>query len=265
MRIAWLTDIHFNFLSSPQIVAFYQKILDANPTAITISGDIAEADSVEWYLLHLEEQLARPIYFVLGNHDYYRGSINKVRSRITELSNSSTHLHWLPAAGIMPLTESTCVLGHDGWADARLGNYKRSPVLLNDYRLIKELSGLSKVDRSRIMLQLGVDAAWYLRSLLPDALNQFERVIVVTHVPPFREACWHEGKISDDNWLPHFSCKTVGDVLFDAMRARPDRKMTVLCGHTHSPSFAQILPNLKVYTGAAEYGVPKIQSLLAIR
>lgn len=264
MRLAWLTDIHLNFLSTLQIAAFCKTLLEVKPTAIAISGDIAEADSIECYLMHLEKRLARPIYFVLGNHDYYRGSIDQVRSRIARVAYTSAHLHWLPATGIMPLTESTCILGHDGWADARLGNYRRSPVLLNDYRLIKELSGLNKADRCKMLLQLGVEAAWYLRSLLPEALDRFERVIVVTHVPPFREACWHEGKISNDDWLPHFSCKTVGDVLIGAMQARPDRKMVVLCGHTHSPGRVQILPNLEVFTGASEYGAPQIQSVLNI-
>lgn len=39
------------------------------------------------------------------------------------------------------------------------------------------------------------------------------------HVPPFREASWHQGRISDDDWLPHFTCKAVGDVLREAMVA----------------------------------------------
>jgi hypothetical protein len=83
-------------------------------------------------------------------------------------------------------------------------------------------------------------------------------------VPPFRESCWHKGKISDDDWLPHFACKAVGDVLLNAMRQWPDRQMTVLCGHTHSSGEALILPNLKVFTGAAEYGRPIVQTVLEI-
>jgi len=64
------------------------------------------------------------------------------------------------------------------------------------------------------------------------------------HVPPFRNACWHEGKISDDEYLPHFACKAVGDVLVDVMKKYPEGKLTVLCGHTYSKGVANILPNL---------------------
>jgi hypothetical protein len=82
---------------------------------------------------------------------------------------------------------------------------------------------------------------------------------VLTHVPPFREACWYEGRISDDNWLPYFTCKAMGDVLTRVMRERPQKRMTVLCGHTHGAGEADILPNLHVRTGGAEYGRPEPQ------
>jgi predicted MPP superfamily phosphohydrolase len=37
--------------------------------------------------------------------------------------------------------------------------------------------------------------------------------------------------------------------------------MTVLCGHTHGAGFAQILTNLSVFTGGAEYGRPELQGV----
>jgi predicted MPP superfamily phosphohydrolase len=79
------------------------------------------------------------------------------------------------------------------------------------------------------------------------------------------EACWHEGRISDDDWLPHFTCQAVGDVLFDAMQKHPDRQMTVLCGHTHGTGEAHMLPNLLVKTGGAEYGQPALQDELIVQ
>jgi len=71
-------------------------------------------------------------------------------------------------------------------------------------------------------------------------------VIVLTHVLPFKESCWHEGEITADDWLPHFSCKAVGDVLIEFMAGAPDKQLTVLCDHTQSSGSCQVLPNLKV-------------------
>lgn len=40
MKILLLTDIHLNFLSSEKRHEFYKTLVDANPEAIFISGDI---------------------------------------------------------------------------------------------------------------------------------------------------------------------------------------------------------------------------------
>jgi hypothetical protein len=81
-------------------------------------------------------------------------------------------------------------------------------------------------------------------------------------LPPLREACWHEGQISNDEWAPHFTCKAMGDVLLETMRRHPERQLTVFCGHTHSPGMAQPLPNLTIFTGGAAYGHPTVQRIL---
>src|SRR5262245_13897401 len=131
MRLAWATDIHLNFLSPAQARSFYCKVGETAPDAVLLSGDIAEAPSVERYLLEMAEHLQRPLYFVLGNHDFYGGSIQDVRARMAALSAEHRWLRWLNVAGVVPLTEETALVGHDGWADGRLGRGADSPVLLN--------------------------------------------------------------------------------------------------------------------------------------
>jgi hypothetical protein len=84
-------------------------------------------------------------------------------------------------------------------------------------------------------------------------------VLLLTHVPPFREACWHEGHLSDDQALPFFACGATGEVLLEQMQSHPGRSMLVLCGHTHSGGAAELLPNLRVLTGGATYGSPRLQ------
>jgi Icc protein len=110
---------------------------------------------------------------------------------------------------------------------------------------------------------LGDEAAANLGPHLLDALEDFENVIVLTHVPPFREACWHEGRLSDDNWLPGFTCKAVGDMLLEVAPKYTDRQITVLRGHTHGEGTARLLPNLIVKTGAALYGQPRFELIEA--
>jgi DNA repair protein RadD len=103
-----------------------------------------------------------------------------------------------------------------------------------------------------------------LQISLQSVLPHYRKIVVATHVPPFAEACWHDGKMSGPEWLPHFASKATGDALLDAAKRAPDVEIEVLCGHTHGGGVAQILPNLLVRTGAAEYGEPGIAGVFDV-
>lgn len=261
-RLAWATDVHLNFLEAGGLEAFCAALARVEPDAVLFTGDIAEAPTLEPLLTLVAAELKRPIYFVLGNHDFYHGSIAEVREVATELSRRSRWLSWLPAAGVVPLGHEVALIGVDGWADGRLGDHARSPVMLNDYVLIADLAGLGRGARLERLHELGDSEAARLAELLTEALPRHRRVIVATHVPPFKEACWHEGEISNDDWLPHFSSRATGEVLRRAAAAYPDRTLRVFCGHTHGAGTAEILPNLRVVTGGAEYGEPRVAGVI---
>ena len=100
--------------------------------------------------------------------------------------------------------------------------------------------------------------------MLEEAASRYEHVVAVTHVPPYKEAAWYQGKTSSDDFLPYFACKAVGDVLTKVMKEHPQSRLTVLCGHTHGGGEIQVLDNLRVLTGEARYGQPAIQRILEI-
>ncbi|MFT4925651.1 MAG: Icc protein [Phenylobacterium sp.] len=262
MKITWVTDIHLNFLRTSDITDLCASIVAGEPDIVLIAGDIAEAPTLARYLTLLEQQLPYPVYFVLGNHDYYHGSVASTRSEVKLLMAQSERLQYLALSGVVSLSANTALIGHDSWGDGRYGDYANSTVLLNDYRLISELRGLDADTRLTKLNALGDESAAHFKRYLPEALATHEEVVLLTHVPPFQEAAWHEGKTSDDNFAPHFSCKAVGDVLVEIM-SQPqyhDKTLTVLCGHTHGAGVCQKLPNLKVITGEAVYRHPQVQS-----
>ena len=265
-RVAWLTDVHLNFLDDPVRRRFVESVAAQSPDAVLISGDIAESPDVARHLQEMAGILRRPVYFVLGNHDFYRGSIARTREEVADLAAGSDHLVYLTGADVVELSPTTALVGHDGWGDARLGDYYGSRVLLNDFLLIDELHLLNAerddLDRPRlepVLNALGDEAAEHFARVLPAAMESHRRVVALTHVPPFREAAWHQGKPSDDAWLPFFACRAVGDCFLEVMRVRPDRELLVLCGHTHGSGETQILENLRVLTGGAKYREPAVQ------
>lgn len=266
MKLTWLTDIHLNFIDDVARQKFYQEIVNTGCDGVLISGDIAEAPCLTDILKEMASQIKRPIYFILGNHDYYRAQVNAVREAMTTLTKSEKSLYWLPASGIQQLNKNTILIGQDGWADGRLGDYQNSRVVLNDSRMIADLFQEKIIGKFQLlekMQQLAdADAACLQNDLKAAVSLRPKKIIVLTHVPPFKESCMHQGKISNDDWLPYFSSKVIGDVLMQTAEENPSIKFLVFCGHTHSKSNFQPLNNLTVKAGKAEYYQPEVQKII---
>lgn len=268
MKLAWLTDVHLNFLDADERKKFYQEIINTKCDGVLISGDIAEAPSIKNILTELATVIKKPIYYILGNHDFYRGQIDAVRNEMTALTESNEYLFWLPASKVMQLDNDTLLVGQDGWADGRLGDYHNTRVTLNDSRMISDLFQEKLVGRSQLLAKMqqlaDYDASQLQEQLIQAAIRRPQRIIVLTHIPPFKEACLHEGKISDDDWLPYFASKASGDVLMNICTKHPNIDFLVLCGHTHGKATYHPFPNLIVEAGHAEYKNPEIQKMIAI-
>lgn len=214
MRLAWMTDVHLNFLEPPARRRFWESARD-QADAFVISGDIAESPSITGVLQEMADVLQKPVCFVLGNHDFYRSSIVVTRVEVAGLAEQLESLTYLTATGVVELTRQTALIGHDGWADGRLGDFDRSDVFLNDYVAIRELRkwkgefSLDKPALREALNALGDEATRHFENVLQQAVAKCPPVIAVTHVPPFKEAAWYESKHSDDNYLPHFASLTL--------------------------------------------------------
>jgi predicted MPP superfamily phosphohydrolase len=259
VRATWLTDIHLNFMRPLALRAFYGRVKDERPDLLLVTGDIGEADSVRRFVDELTA--IAPIYYVLGNHDYYRSNIQAVRA--------SLPTGWLPAQGPVRLDDRTVLVGIDGWGDARCGDLA-STVQLSDWQLIEDFAPVRYDRKARIELlqELGTAEAFALGELLAQAPAS-DHLVVLTHVPPFAEACVYDGAQSEPAWLPWFTCIATGEVLAEYARAHARKRITVLCGHSHGAGVCRPEPNLEVRTGGwppgiEGYGNPIVQATLEL-
>ena len=264
MRLTWITDVHLEFPGKQGREEFYDTIAYQKPDHILITGDISNAVELQGHLFEMQEHVKTPIIFVMGNHDYYGGSIEEMREWAEDVRSGpyGADVFWAQDS-IIFLNDSACIVGVDGWADGQLGDPKGSHILLNDWTLIDEMDsaniGRDRRKRLKMLKALGKADADILRPRLTEALGQFDHVYVMTHVPPWKAATWHNGSHSDDSWLPWFSCKAVGDCIEEVSALMPGKKITVLCGHTHGSGYSKISDDIEVYTGAATYYLPEVQ------
>ncbi len=262
-RAVWLSDIHLDSCNELSFESLLTEVLAANPSVVLLGGDISNAKSIEADLARLASTFEVPLYFVLGNHDFYLGSFDSVNARVRAICAADSRLvYLLDQDDPIALTEGVGLVGCGDWADGRLGDYRNSRVLLNDFRLIEDLTGLSRQEAFNSLNRLGDVAARRLDRRLARALDEFDTTIILLHVPPFREAAWYEREPSNDEFLPFFACKAVGEVLLKHFEGHADRRGLALCGHTHGQGVYRPLPNLEIRTAGAEYGQPCLQGVL---
>lgn len=268
-HLAWVTDPHFNYAPLAAWEEFLSQLAEARVDGLLLTGDISESSDVDWHLSRLADATGLPIWFVLGNHDFYHASIASVRERITNLSRERSNLYYLtgtdPALDFTGVSSSDWALsGDDGWADARVGDYFRSPVRMMDYELIHDFVDLNAEARLTKIQAEGMSSAVRLRRQLEQARLHARQQLVLTHVPPFRESCWYDGQHSDDAWAPYFTCTAVGWTLRRFCQRYPEQRVLVLCGHTHGSGMSRIAHNLSVWTGAAVEGRPRMNAILEL-
>ena len=263
MKLLWATDLHLINTAatdwSPLLCA-----VDGQVDALIVTGDIAESDELLQVLASLADQMGMPIYFVLGNHDFYGSSIGETTRRVIHHVRDDDRLIYLTDSQPVELATNTYLIGDDGWGDAIEGDYETSYVRLNDFLRIDDFRSLAADQWKMKLVELGQQCADRLFSKLEQIPSDAVEVLIATHVPPFCEACWYEGKTTDANWSPFFVCGAIGRVLKTFADQNPEINLTVICGHTHHDGIARMSENLIVYTGAATGGVPEIEAEVTI-
>ncbi len=276
MNMLWLTDIHLNFCPKDIREALYLQITTQDPDFIIISGDIAESDSLIDYLEEMVNFVDKPIYFVLGNHDYYHGRINEVREIAAQIHLFHAKLNYISSMEPVEISPHIFLIGQDGWADARAGDLKSSALMSNDPRLIVDLQEAFNTGRTveewfnnlqQKMQEMADQDAAALSVQLEKAIQQgATNIHLITHVPPFAELCIGKDleEYGSDSIYPYFVSVVMGQTLMTFAQQYPDVQLNVYCGHTHQASSYSPVSNLVVRCESAHYQNPAVADIITL-
>lgn len=267
MKLDWITDPHLDHLAGErEIIAFVEELHARDSEGLLLTGDIAQSETLYDYLGIISGAYQRPVYFVLGNHDYYGAWMHQTRDRVQAVCEAVPEgiLNWMPDAGVLMLSPETAVVGHDGMYDGQAG-VPGLELGLTDFHvphgvldMIRALE-LGSRHLFELLLELGRASADHVRESVRQAVRRgARRVLVITHVPPFLESSYFRGRPSDPRSAPFYVNRSLGEALLELSSERPDVQLDVFAGHTHGARVHRAADNLVVRVGRARYGSPPV-------
>lgn len=219
---------------------------------LLLGGDTGNGRIFSRMLGRVEDVFPGKVALVAGNHDYYHTSTSNFRSKLVGLQRSGV-IVFEPRCQSVPLqlAEVIILCGSGGWGDASAGYADAAGMALNDDNLIVELRVGNLT--ARRLRELGKESANHLQKQLAAIPENASCVIILTHVPPWPEASWHEGRNSDAMALPRFCGQAGGKVISQAAEKMSLARFNVLCEHTHRDGVWK-KQNITCHTAGSTYG-----------
>ncbi len=261
------TDTHLNFSFPWTQRLFAQNIKDEKPHGIFLTGDIACGMSLISVLEILAIKLDPiPIYFVLGNHDIFGSSFEKMGKKLETLLEEHPNLIWMPKQEPIALNKDCALIGVDGWYDLQYKDEERYTFYNLDWIMIEDFQRLPTLEaKKELSRQLAEKDASLLKTKLLKALEEFQTVYILTHIPPYKEATHYNDFKLDRYWRPYNTNVQMGKMIEEIMAERADQNVILLAGHTHEQCILNISHNIECIVGEGKYlGDPKPEQSIFI-
>ena len=260
-ELIWLSDIHID-IGEYSFTYEHEKIRRRRPRGVLITGDISNARRLGQDLSKLSIFFDAPVYFTLGNHDYYGGSFAGVQDLVKNLCSQTPNLIYLDQHAPIWLSRRTALIGCPGWGDGRAGLGAKSDLFVNDRVHIRDFCDLEREAYLKALRELGQASATAFLLAAPPVLERADHLIVATHVPPFMPSFIRRREHS--KCAPFYVNMALGRAILRVARKFPNRKISVYCGHTHRRSLYSPLPNVTVYVAEAQYEVFSVAGKIQI-
>lgn len=253
-KYLWYTDTHLDKVAPWTFMTFIHNIVRAKPAGVFLTGDISIGPLLCYHLKIMARFIKCPIYFVLGNHDYHFMSIEEQHYKLRQICREYPNLIWITDSDVVPLSDEVALIGVEGWYDAQLGNpnyLKYTP----DWILTKDFNKLSTMTmRIDAFKELSRQSCLLLENKLEKALEQdFKKVYILTHFPPWKEATRDEGTFLEPLYLPYNVNLALGQAIEKVMKDRNKRSVMVLAGHTHNDCWIHVSRNIECKVNKAKY------------
>ena len=205
---------------------FINRINSSESDGLIITGDISNGMMLESHLRYLATHYDRPIYFVLGNHDYYWRHRDSVESDVRRLCRLHDNLHWLSDEDEpVSLKSGIALVGDEGWYDVAVGGHGMSKWCIDRLINLDYLPLASYDQQVEVWKERAHRSTKKLISKINDALDNHDVVYVATHFPPWVEASRSNWQLSREYWLSYNTNFVLGQEIENLMKNRSGEKI----------------------------------------
>lgn len=183
MRIQILSDLHLE-IGQSDAISFDRA------DVVVLAGDIHQStQSIAWIKRHIPD---KPVIYVLGNHEYYKGAYPKTLYQIQQAAKS-TNIQVLENT----FFDIADVRFHGAtlWTDFSIFGDPRDYGILcqdmmNDYRYIKQSLSYSKLRTINTYQIHQVSKTWLAESL--SASTDRRNIVITHHAPSLKSIPMHQ-------------------------------------------------------------------------
>lgn len=221
MLIRPISDIHINIKSNYGYTP--SKLETDIDTVLIIAGDIGTPYLFKEWVSGFHHRF-KSVIAILGNHDYYRMTIERAPSKWKEAVESLDNVHIMHNNFID--MEGIRIVGGTLWTNlgtlnpTELNTIKRH---MNEYKKVRAGAGYSKITTNVILREFMT--TW---NTIKDAVNSADGLstVAVVHHSPFKESVLPEFSNDDCKWA--YVSDMADDLL--GMARVPD---IIIHGHLH--------------------------------
>ncbi len=221
MKLHILSDLHM------EIMPFKLQVFDAD--VIILAGDIAEGTNGIAWAASLLEATAANIIYIAGNHEFYHGELNEIRTQMLALAQQHSRLYYLENDTV--IIDSVRFIGATIWTDFNLTQpedqkttLRMSELSLTDFRLIQYQQSRFKVKDA---INMHRDSIKFIEAKLDE--NFTGKTVIITHHAPSLKSVAPKYK---DSFLKTYFASDLNHLL--------GRSDLWIHGHTHVKSDYQI-------------------------
>lgn len=246
------SDLHLGLDPLVSIQFLKDKIVQHDPAVIIIAGDIGESVKNFRACLSLFSYVKCPVGVMIGNHDLYaydkKYPSEELWTKVLPRIVKKLGLVWMEEENIV--INGTAFIGTIGWYD-----YSSKTLKVSD-RFYEEEKGVFVSDGNYIdWLRSDTEFAAELLKRLIGRLEKAQenpavrRIVVVTHVPLFKEQMVRHG--SDNPYADaYFGNFTMGKEVLKFSKVTK-----VISGHTHR-KVDRMVGNIRVQVVPSDYFKP---------